>query len=186
MNYIIEGNLNFNDELIKSICEEGVKDSSKNCLISAQPLDENYITLKCKHYFNYSSIFREIKSQKQAKNHLEITKLNITQIKCPYCRTIQEGLLPYSNDFKEKIYGVNWPPKYSYSPKHCQYIFKSGKKKNVKCNMVCFMAKCHAHLHSKNIIWKICKAILKTGKNKGKQCTHKTDSEFCKKHNKKT
>ena len=45
------------------------------------------------HLFNYSAIFKEIKNQKKNPTYLETQKLSTKQIKCPYCRNIQNGLL---------------------------------------------------------------------------------------------
>jgi hypothetical protein len=181
MNYIIEGNLNFNQELIKSICNTDEDETSKNCLISGMPLNEEYITLRCGHQFNYESIFKEVKRQKKEINYLETARLNKTQIKCPYCRNIQEGLLPFC---EEKIKGVNWPPKYSYSTQHCKYIMRSGKRKGNDCNALCFGKRCYKHFAKKNIQY--CNAIIKSGKNKGQKCKCKSfKNGFCKRHFKK-
>ena len=56
--------------------------------------------------FNYSSIYNEIIKQKTIKNYKEVQKLHKDSIKCPYCRTIQDKLLPYNPQFK-KIKLVN-------------------------------------------------------------------------------
>lgn len=181
MNYIIEGDINFNQKLMESICEVQTNENSKNCLISGMPLNEHFITLRCGHHFNYNSIFNEVKKQKKEINYLETTKLTQNQIKCPYCRNIQEGLLPFCH---EKVRGVNWPPKYSYSTKHCGYIIRYGLKKGTQCHKFCFAERCYKHFGKKNIQY--CTAILKTGKNKGQKCKCKSFKDgFCKRHSKK-
>ena len=184
MNYIIEDNFNFNQELIKSICEKDINLNLKNCLISGMPLNDEYVTLQCGHQFNYPSIFKEVTRQKKKHNSLEITRLGKKQLKCPYCRKIQEGLLPFFCEKFEKIKGVNWPPKYSYSTQHCKYIMRSGKKKGNSCNALCFGKRCYKHYKSKNIQY--CKGILKSGKKKGEKCECKSFKDgFCKRHAKK-
>ena len=66
------------------------------CLISKEKLHPNHITLICNHKFNYIPIYKEVIYQKNKTNTLyEITKLSSNQIKCPYCRTITNNLLPY-------------------------------------------------------------------------------------------
>ena len=100
------------------------------CLISNLPLDDNHIELSCTHKFNYNSIFHEIKYQKTHSHHLETQKLSHSEIKCPYCRTIQKGLLPCRTNY-ENITGVNWPKKYQYKSNICGYTFLSGKRKGV-------------------------------------------------------
>ena len=66
------------------------------CLISKEPLHPNHITLTCNHKFNYIPIYKEVLYQKTKSNTLyEVTKLNPNQLKCPYCRTITNKLLPF-------------------------------------------------------------------------------------------
>jgi len=176
MNYVFEGGGDFNSELLKAICSS--EEDIKSCLITRLPLEKDHITLACKHKFNYKSIFEEIIKQKK-DSFLETQKLDKNQIKCPYCRNVQDGILPY-NELFPKIKKINWPPKKSYSNKRCIAIMKSGKRKGEKCNAYCFKNKCY--LHDKI---KICKGVFKSGKNKGKPCTYKACAGgFCKIHNK--
>jgi hypothetical protein len=66
------------------------------CLISKDKLHPNHITLKCNHKFNYIPIYKEVLYQKTKSNPIyEVTKLQSYQIKCPYCRTITNKLLPF-------------------------------------------------------------------------------------------
>ena len=129
-------------------------DNSNNednlCLITCKPLTENHVTLVCGHKFNYESIFSEVKKQKLKYNHLEVTHLKKTQVKCPYCRTIQNGLLPYKDGF-EKVRWVNHPEALCLLPDKCNYIFASGKKKGMKCKKGCSGEYCNSH---KNIMEK--------------------------------
>jgi len=137
-----DDNFNFQNELLELLStEDSVNDNV--CLISNQPLENNCIKLSCGHKFNYSSIFNEIKYQK-SPNHLETQKLYTSELKCPYCRTVQKGLLP-SRDSFENICGVNWPKKYQYKPSKCEYMYLSGKRKGTSCNKQCFNKYCEAH-----------------------------------------
>ena len=107
----------------------------ERCLISNKPLEINYITLNCNHKFNYKNIYNEVCKQKCRINTLETQRLKLNQIKCPYCREITNNLLPYiEGENIEKKRGVNYPSVYSLSLFKCNYIFKSGKNKNCKCN----------------------------------------------------
>ena len=107
----------------------------ERCLISNNPLEINYITLNCNHKFNYKNIYNEVCKQKCKINPLESQRLKLNQIKCPYCREITNNLLPYIEEKNiEKIRGVNYPSVYSLSLFKCNYIFKSGKNRNCKCN----------------------------------------------------
>jgi hypothetical protein len=85
----------------------------------------------------------EIKTQK-VKNRLEIQKLKTKQIKCPYCRNIQDSLLPYLLGFP-KIKNINYPLNLTYKPDSCKYVFKSGKQKNNECGKNCYGITCIYH-----------------------------------------
>ena len=134
---------NFNelvDDLLKNndIVEDDI------CLISNLPLKDNSVTLECGHKFNYNCIYSEVKKQKLSFNHLETQNLAFYQIKCPYCRNVQNKLLPYKN-FVPKTKNVNWPLKYCMNLQSCKYIFKSGKKKNKMCEKMSCSNYCSYH-----------------------------------------
>jgi hypothetical protein len=145
MNYIIENNIDFYNELNKELLEETNKESNKElecndnmCLLTHQQLEDPLITLECGHKFNYLPLYHEIYNQKK-DNYLEITFLKINQIKCPYCRSVTNKLLPYIKD-KDVTYkrGVNCPLKYCMKLHSCEWL-KYGKNKNqVICNKDAF------------------------------------------------
>lgn len=176
MNYILEGNVNFNDKLLKALCDppNPNKDVNKACLISNCPLDVHAITLQCGHHFNYKPLFKEIVKQKTF-NRLETQKLKKFQIKCPYCRTIHNHILPYYaiDTTITRIWGVNWPSKYALRPHRCKALLKSGKRKGDVCNAPSFEKFCNKHKTKLTDPITRCCAILKSGKNAGKQCHYK-------------
>lgn len=96
--YIEEGeNIDFYNELNKSLNEPDIQlDNENYCLITNEKLTENFVELKCGHKFNYLPIYKDLINYKHKfmsmdhKNHL-----TYNQIRCPYCRNKQEGLLPY-------------------------------------------------------------------------------------------
>ena len=142
----------FNTQLNELLCLPESPDSEDRCLISNDILEKGHIKLICSHKFNYNSIYKEVKNQKHP-SHLETQKLSRSQLKCPYCRKIQQGLLPYRENYP-KIHGVNWPPKYHYLPNNCKYAFVSGKKKNIQCNKSCAEEYCinHAKIIHKRLL----------------------------------
>jgi hypothetical protein len=101
--YIIEGGINFYDELYKSL-DESTNDD-EHCLITNTPLEKDCVKLVCKHSFNYEPLFKELCKQKKNIND-ENYMVNKSHIKCPYCRSIQSELLPVKEGFA-LIYGVN-------------------------------------------------------------------------------
>ncbi len=137
----------FNKQLYMMMTQEEEiidKENENVCLITNNKLTDNYIKLICNHTFNYKAIFNEVKKQKIKYNHLEVTRLKKNQIKCPYCRTIQNGLLPYVEGF-EKIKYVNYPEGLQHLPNKCNYIFSSGKKKGQSCGKGCSKDYCTTH-----------------------------------------
>ncbi len=183
MNYIMEGNINFTNELLKLICKD--EDSGddlliEKCLISGEPLDDAHIVLQCGHKFNYTHILEEAKRQKKP-SHLETQNIKRYQIKCPYCRKIQHGILPL-RDGQDKCVGVNWPPSKMYLHARCKAILKSGLRKGHVCNKACERNYCKRHKNytsiketNKHEIM-LCQTILRYGKRKGQKCLHKCGS----------
>ena len=119
--YIIEGNIDFYDELYKSL--GNTKDNTEEtelCQISGLPLTDNNVTLECKHKYNYDALYKEICKQKYTFRTYNIEALSKDDyqrfreenvdyyIRCPYCRHVQFTLLPYyENSGCEKKYGIN-------------------------------------------------------------------------------
>ena len=136
MNYIIEGNINFSEELMKLLTDvnNDVNNdiNEKLCLISGDKLVDNYVTLGCGHTFNYDCLFNELINQRKV-NRLETQKVAKNQIKCPYCRTVHKGILPWYNNYK-KIKNVNWiETNNKILVGGCKAILKSGKRKGQEC-----------------------------------------------------
>jgi hypothetical protein len=112
--YIIEGGLDFYEELYKSLdieeTNEKTEEDNNLCLITNQPLTDNFVKLNCGHKFNYIPLFLDLKNHKQKFNGMEgsSSKLATDEIRCPYCRTKQNGVLPYYEELGfPKINGVN-------------------------------------------------------------------------------
>lgn len=174
-----------NDDFYKLLEEEN-DDINENecCLITKTPLEDDHVKLMCGHSFNYDAIYNEVKHQKRY-NPLDITSLSVYQLKCPYCRNIQNELLPLIGEYS--VYGVNAPDKYTMKPNVCQYVFKSGNKKGELCNKQCYKQMCKGHLKYLYQLEKkeFCKHKLISGKNKGKECGCKIYKDgLCKRHHK--
>ena len=120
MKYNVENNIDFYKELYNSLDDNnGNNGSNANndtetkevCLITNVPLKDNYVKLNCGHKFNYEAIYKDIFNHKKKFNNMEQikTKLKQTQIRCPYCRNIQDELLPYYENFGyPKEHGINF------------------------------------------------------------------------------
>jgi hypothetical protein len=108
--YYIEGNINFYDELYKTLDEEENDEEDNICLITKMPLKDRYYKMQCGHKFNYEAIYNDLVNYKGKFNNMEKAgdRLDKNEIRCPYCRHRQKTLLPYYDDMSfAKIKGVN-------------------------------------------------------------------------------
>ena len=158
MKYNIEGNIDFFSELYKSLDEE--EDQNKTeldntlCLITNKPLVDKFVELTCGHKFNYLPLYNDIYNHKKKFNNMEgpVSSLKINEIRCPYCRKKQQGVLPYYSELiSEKINGVNFydeslvlnkcisQPKPVYFFGKCEFIIQKPKSQseNQEENHVC-------------------------------------------------
>lgn len=180
MNYLIENNIDFFAELNKNDNSDSDSEielihnnsdslnnsnsfnnshsnnniNSNKCLIYHDKLTDNYITLECGHSFNYLPLYKEIINQKNRYFSKSSIKLKFNEIFCPYCRKKHNYLLPYIPIYKDviRIKGVNSPDIYCMKYKKCNYTFKNGKNKGLKCNCNAFITKfgilCNKHYNN--------------------------------------
>ena len=82
-------------------CKKSITDDTNNtklCLLTKEKLSKFNITLNCGHTFNYVPLYQEISIQKNKNiNYKDIIRLKKHQFKCPYCRNIENKLIPYVN-----------------------------------------------------------------------------------------
>ena len=197
----------FNAELEKLIaCDEIVEDGNENtnaeCLISKEKLNNTTVKLECGHTFNYEPLYNEIVKQKGYSRTTEITRLHVNQIKCPYCRNIQNKVLPYDHLLGlKKMVGVNSPAKWQMLNDRCSYSNNNKRSKyfNTPCNGPCWGKYCNKHsrmerMKKQNTVVTEdtsdvaaatvgCSCILKSGARKGEECRGKLflDNK-CKRH----
>jgi len=111
MKYTIEGNIDFYKQLSTLSDDENENTEDNNCcMITNMPLQEYFVKLNCGHQFNYGAIFKDLINYKKKFNNLEQNKYKLkkNEIRCPYCRKIQNELLPYYENLSyPKEYGVN-------------------------------------------------------------------------------
>tara|TARA_Y100000389_G_scaffold199898_1_gene239220 strand:- start:178 stop:774 length:597 start_codon:yes stop_codon:yes gene_type:complete len=180
---------NINDMFYKQLYEDNISDNEEDnieiCYITGDNLQEDKIELTCKHKFNYLPLYCEIVRQKTVSNSYNNLTLKVNQIQCPYCRNIQNNILPSNNNCKP-VYGVNYPHMYTMKPDKCSYVYKSGGRKNNICQEACYGMYCKTHIKYINISSTTfrCSAILKNGPNKGNKCKCKVSNqnEYCKRH----
>ena len=192
---MINSTADFNEQLMILLCQEENSDDDsedKNlCLISNEPLNDDHITLKCKHKFNYEPLMNELMNQKQYSQY-EVVHLKQYEVKCPYCRNVQNGVIQYNDKYNiSKISGINWPPSKVYKGNKCCAILKSGKRKGLECGKSCAGLYCPRHVPKVNKVETIhasCMCVLKSGKRKGEMCGAKCiglesmQAKMCKRH----
>jgi hypothetical protein len=221
-NYIIDGDVDgviendFFSQLKHTLTQhEDSKDDDNlvklheenHCLLTKEPLHSIHVELMCGHKFNYIPLYREVIMQKtiglSQNGYYTLHSLKRNEIKCPYCRNVQDKLLPYIEyDGVKKTYGVNYPTKMSMTSQLCTHSHVNNSnskkcKKNASCKE--FASECHngmhlckkhyhAHTTSPPVetppletpdTTHICGVILRYGKNKGKMCTN---SSTCRIH----
>ncbi len=153
MNYIVPEGFDFYEELNKKLSTKSSAKSQEisTCLISGNPLNTTAITLNCGHSFNYGPLFNDLVCYKYDRpqgyySYSDNLNLREYQLRCPYCRQIQENLLPYLPDIESRrVKGVNYPMVYSMGNNRCSYIFKSGKNKGKTCGKKCYRSMCNQH-----------------------------------------
>ena len=80
--------INSNDDILE------ISNYDDICNITGSKLEEKYIKLNCGHKFNYEPLYQETINQKIKKSYYSSIKLNINQLQCPYCRSVQNEILP--------------------------------------------------------------------------------------------
>ena len=137
MNYIIEDNIDFYAELAKLDTITTNTDSAKVpsiCLITTQPLSANAITLPCSHTFNYLPLYKDVCIQKKKNNIYEVDQLSLNQMRCPYCRTKFDKILPrVAMSGVDIVMGVNYPARYCMTHLKCSHLLTSGKHVGQPC-----------------------------------------------------
>ena len=221
-NYVIDGDADrviegdfFNqlkNMLTQSEDDDTVNDVNEDnhCLLTKEPLKNIHIKLVCGHEFNYVPLYREVIMQKtiglSPNGYYTSNSLKRNEIKCPYCRNVQDKLLPYLEyDGVKKMVGVNYPAKMSMTSQPCTYSVNvngtsSKKGKKLACKECAveyyngtYVCKKHydacismssaphaaAEKEHETTEHTKCGAILRYGKNKGNPCSN---SSTCRVH----
>tara|TARA_B100001059_G_C17838349_1_gene589917 strand:+ start:6686 stop:7258 length:573 start_codon:yes stop_codon:yes gene_type:complete len=98
--------------------EDSIEDINK-CYISDEVLDDTSVTLECKHSFNYYPLYQEIIKQKHSYRN-KLNHLKLGNIECPYCRRVQNKLIPYKKlSGVRRIRGVNSPKEWCMMANRC-------------------------------------------------------------------
>jgi len=217
-NYSVEDDLDvdffaalkqFQQQSSEPMEQENGQDNSNHhvCLITNEPLNAFHVKLACGHAFNYEPLYQEVLRQKGRMGmHNYFEKIGTYQIKCPYCRSMTNQLLPYIGNSPhptiKRLVGVNAPATMCMPGTPCG-ANKCHANAFYECNEKLY---CYRHyqiaMKPKPIIASNasnatnatnatnasntirCAAETQTGKNKGKQCRLNAShgSMLCKMH----
>ena len=186
-----------------SLMQEPEQSHENTCLITNDPLNAFHVTLTCGHKFNYEPLYQEVLRQKgRLGMHNYYEKIGMHQIKCPYCRTFTNQLLPYigSHPTIKRLNGVNAPTSMCMPGIDCSHNNSCGATAFYEhdAKLYCLRhynsvikseSKCKLNPKNDESIMNQCAAEIQTGKNKGQQCSLnaiQSDSvpPLCKKHSK--
>ena len=113
-------------------------DTDNNCLLTKEALNDIHVTLNCGHKFNYIPLYKEVVIQKTSagmttNGYYNSYTLRLNEMKCPYCRRVQDKLLPFLNyDNIKKLRGVNAPESVCMKVRMCEHVETASKRKNTK------------------------------------------------------
>lgn len=206
----------FNKLKCMTQCNESIENVNIDscCLLTKDALYDIHVTLNCGHKFNYIPLYKEVVIQKTSagmttNGYYNSCTLRLNEMKCPYCRRVQDKLLPFLNyDDVKRLRGVNGPESMCMKARICEHIETAikRKKKNTKkdmsdsceCNAIhlvngVYYCKKHydqqkqeqyqngsaAVVISTTVSEDVCGIIVKSGKNKGLPCTN---SSSCRIH----
>lgn len=175
-------------ELFNSVLDDNASsnDGDQTCLISRLPLDNTRVTFPCLHTFNYAPLLSDLISYARLHGH--------SRLRCPYCRTPTNGVIPYRPDVSKKTrIGINAPTSSCFEKHDCSFT-GCAKNATVPVSSEGTYA-CSTHYrkflsanrksslpHPSNSVVPTCVAILKTGARKGSLCGAKTVTGLCKRH----
>jgi hypothetical protein len=127
----------FNKLKLMTQCNESIENVNIDscCLLTKEALDDIHVTLICGHKFNYIPLYKEVVIQKTSagmttNGYYNSCTLRLNEMKCPYCRSVQDKLLPFLNyDDIKRLRGVNGPESLCMKARMCEHIETSNKKK---------------------------------------------------------
>lgn len=132
----------FNKLKYMTQCNESIENVNIDscCLLTKEALNDIHVTLNCSHKFNYIPLYKEVVIQKTSagmttNGYYNSCTLRLNEMKCPYCRRVQDKLLPFLNyDDVKRLRGVNGPESLCMKARMCEHIEinQKSKKKNSK------------------------------------------------------
>jgi thiol-disulfide isomerase/thioredoxin len=201
---VAENNVDFYKLLSES--ENSNEKEDELCMISKNKLTDTHIILDCGHKFNYMPLLKDMYTRMYLSHDVKCLRgfpLNVDKIECPYCRRINNHILPFlKEEYNVKIYGLNSLVK-DHIIQEINIPFYDISKCSVEdCHHYYYagylLPFCQKHLTNKPLIKKykneikqqfllnnnmLCNVILKTGIRKGEKCKQQCEiGGICKRH----
>lgn len=116
-------------------------EDATQCLVTGEPLEPNHVTLDCGHKFNYLAMYNELKMLRTwAGRPYDTNYVTKSEIRCPYCRKVTKGVLPYvPTTVPELTRGLNSPQSQSIGKCTCEHILSRRERKGQPCGKAGFM-----------------------------------------------
>tara|TARA_B100001057_G_scaffold198493_1_gene199066 strand:- start:2768 stop:3385 length:618 start_codon:yes stop_codon:yes gene_type:complete len=128
--------------MFADLLKNGDSEADENgiCLVTGAPLTENHVTLACGHKFNYGAIYNELRLMREWSGRpYDTNYVGHREMRCPYCREITPGLLPFVPSIVEKrVSGVNAPQAFCIGQVPCQHVLLRGQRKGHACGKAGF------------------------------------------------
>ena len=119
------------------------KEEGEICLVTGAPLEENHVTLVCGHKFNYTAMYAELKQLRAwAGRPYDTNYVTSREMRCPYCRVVTKGVLPYVPSLvPERVRGLNAPQAFCVGQVPCEHLLLRGTRKGHACGRAGFLYK---------------------------------------------
>lgn len=202
--YVAENNMDFY-KLLSDIENDDEKEDEL-CMITKNNLTDTHIVLDCNHKFNYLPLLKDMYTRMYLSHEVKCLRgfpLNVNKIECPYCRRINNRILPFlKEEYDVKIYGLNSLVKDDVIQEINIPFYDIYKCSVEDCHKYCYagylLPFCMYHLSNKKLIKKhkeerkqqfllennmLCNVILKSGMRKGEKCKKQCEiGGICKRH----
>ena len=120
--------------LVNASVPEPDAPAESTCLLAGESLGANHVTAPCGHRFNYLPLFLEARAQLNQPRPYDTDYVGRGQMRCPYCRQVSNGVLPYVPTLvADKVKNVNWPPGRAIAHRRCDQILARGPKAGQAC-----------------------------------------------------
>lgn len=116
-------------------------EGSMRCLVTGDELGPNHVKLDCGHKFNYMAIYNELRMLRSWSGRpYDTNYVTKGEIRCPYCREVTKGVLPYVPTAVPVLTrGLNSPLSLSIGKHTCEHTLVRGARRGQTCGKAAFV-----------------------------------------------